>query len=32
MLERIHAELHSPEHKTADLYEPHVHDPDYETL
>lgn len=31
-LDKIHAELHGPEHKTADFYEPHVHDPDYETL
>jgi hypothetical protein len=31
-LEKVHAELHGPEHKTADLYEPHTHDPDYETL
>lgn len=31
-LEKVHAELHGPEHKTADFYEPHVHDPDYETL
>jgi len=31
-LEKEHAALHGPEHKTADLYEPHVHDPDYETL
>lgn len=31
-LEKDHADLHAPEHKTADFYEPHVHDPDYETL
>lgn len=29
-LVKEHAGLHGPQHKTSDLYEPHVHDPDYE--
>ena len=31
-LQKFHAGLHGPQHKTADLYEPHTHDPDYESL
>lgn len=31
-LAKFHAGLHGPQHKTSTLYEPHVHDPDYESL
>lgn len=31
-LTKFHADLHRPEHRASDLYEPHVHDPDYDTL
>lgn len=31
LLVKEHAALHGPDEKTADLYEPHVHDPDYES-
>jgi hypothetical protein len=31
-LEKEHAALHRPEHRVSDMFEPHVHDPDYESL
>ncbi len=31
-LVKVHADLHGPQHKANGLYEPHVHDPDYEEL